>query len=162
MRIILILLISLIACSETDSTDPIDQTMKGEFRLVKAVGLVPMDVGGPDIDDPHIIEYIQHIYEYPEFAGRLVLGEESFDLYVSVPLATLHFVGTFEVLPEKISPYGHPYRIELNFTERNRDRGGGITRIDYQWCGNTLKLKNVIQRYLGIYWDLYWERLPLE
>ncbi len=115
MRIFSILLITLIACSETDSIDLIDQTMKGEFRLVKAVGLVPMDVGGPDIDDPNIIEYIQHIYEYPEFTGRLVLGEESFDLNVSVPLATLHFAGTFEVLPVKISPYGHPYRIELNF-----------------------------------------------
>ena len=157
---LLLLLITLIACSESEP-DPIDQSMKGEFRLVKAVGLEPMDVGGPNLDDPIIIRYTPHTYEYPEYTGSLILGDEDFELYIELPIATLHFVGSFEVVPAQIIPYTHPYSIEVQYKEPNRDRGGFMP-IDYEWCRNTLKLKNVVQSGVGLYWDLYWERIPVE
>ena len=87
------------------------------------------------------------------------MGEDSFYLYAPLLLATLHVAGSFEVLPEEIGPYHDWYSIRLNDKDLNKgDKSGGISYVDYEWCENTLKLKDVIQRGIGIYWDLYWER----
>ena len=74
MKIYLLLLFVFVACSESEPIDPINHTMKGEFMLVRAVGLEPMHIGGPNLDDPIIIEYIPHTYEHPAFTGRLTSG----------------------------------------------------------------------------------------
>ena len=75
MRIAMFLLISLLlACSDSDPCDPVNHTMKGQFMLVKAVGYQPTDVGGPNIDDPFIIEWVPHTYEHPDITGAPHLG----------------------------------------------------------------------------------------
>lgn len=140
--------------SETIDPTNFDHTMEGEFMLTKAVALAP-------IND---IEYVSHTYEYPDVAGRLVLGEDSFYLYAPLPLGQLiHLEGYFEVVGEELAmkvPYGFSPYINSNGTNLNTGNKYSFVGLDYEWCENTLKLKDFnLWDGSGIFWYLDWQRV---
>ena len=154
----LLLLLPLLACSDSDPCDPVNHTMKGQFMLVKAVGYQPTDVGGPNIDDPFIIEWVPHTYEHPDITGRLILGEHTLHLDVTTPLQRLHVAGSLVVLPATKWPYDDPDRIMSCWTNLETNRGKSCPEYPYTWIENTLKLEFWIDQ--SIDWELFWVRTP--
>ena len=154
----LLLAIWLAGCGESDTDDPVDQSMKGEFMLAKAVGLEQTQTRGPNPDDPTITKYIPHTYEYPELTGRFILGETSFYLYVSLPLKPLHLTGSYEVLPKRIGPYENLSNIDLHAIDDVKG-WDATTRVQYEWCGDTLIFKDFFVTAEIMYWNFHWKRI---
>ena len=110
MKIYMLLLITLLACSESDPVSPTGRILRGSFVLTKAVGHQLMDLGGDHIDDPVIIRRVPHTYYYPEGAGSLILREDTFYMEAPMPLQPIRIKGTLESVSESNTTY---WRVEI-------------------------------------------------
>ena len=154
MNIYMLLLITLLACSESDPVSPTGRILRGSFVLTKAVGHQLMDLGGDHIDDPVIIRRVPHTYYYPEGAGSLILREDTFYMEVPMPLQPIRIKGTLESVSESNTTY---WRVE-----NPRGVGGFLIGdiFDFVWIGDTLKIEDFEWTSSNITWDLYWVRVP--
>ena len=154
MKIYLLLLIAFIACSESKTDYPTGHILQGQFVLTKAVGWEPVDIGGPDIDDPVVYRSMAtSTHLYPRGTGRLILHGKSIYLDAPIPGQPILFKGTFVDKPHDLA------QPRVLIDEHHDGRVSGLEHHYYEWIGNTLRLEyNVI--FPWIVWDLYWERVP--
>ena len=163
MRITLLLLITLTACSESEPDYPTGQILQGKFVLTKAVARILTDIGGPDLDDPVIIRRVSHTFHYPSGIGSLVFDGSSIVMDAPMELQPIFIEGRFKTEIKERARYYSPVP-HLEIAADYRDDG---TLIDnyrshlYWWLGNTLKIEYRTFPEWHIVWDLYWERYPL-
>ena len=175
MKIYLLLLLALLACSESGPVIPTGQVLPGRFVLTKAVGHELMDVGGPDLDDPIIIRRVPHTYHYSDGAGRLELGEGTFYLDAPMPMQPLKYRGYFKAIvveeTDRTIRKSFPYRyykevkpgeftpklvLDIFFPSGYLAREYG--KFPYEWIGDTLKLDFWGPLDPMFIWELYWIR----
>lgn len=154
MKIAMLLLIALLACSESAPVSPTGQILRGTFVLNKAVGHQLTDLGGDHIDDPVIIRRVPHTYYYPQGAGSLVITEDTLHMDAPMPLQPISIKAYLEFEPESKKTR---WRVD------NPNGHGGFLIGDlfnWVWIEDTLKLEGFWFTNQNITWDLYWKRAP--
>ncbi|MDE0040897.1 MAG: hypothetical protein OXT74_02585 [Candidatus Poribacteria bacterium] len=152
MKIYTLLLITLLACSETDPVNPTNQVLQGSFVLTKAVGHQLTDLGGDQIGDPVIIRRVPHTYYYPEGAGSLILTEDTVYMDAPMPLQPIRIKAYLEFDPQTKQPR---WRVD-----NPRGHGGFLIGdlFNFVWIEDTLTLEGFQLLTQNITWDLYWVR----
>ena len=168
-----VLLITLIACSETEPDYPNGEVLQGRFALTKAVIHELEDVGGPHLNDPIINRRVRHTYHYQEGVGCLDLGKGSFYLNAPLPVHPLEYKGEFKAVEEMYRRWGDDLP-GLYYKEIDDDalttkllidvhyETGGVAhaygKYPYEWIGDTLKL-DFWRLWNPVYiYELYWIR----
>lgn len=162
MKLYLLLLIILFACSESEPIQRDEPTLKGSYQLVKAVGHQLMDVGGPS--DRTIIRRVPHTYDYSnDPIGWLVLGEDYFYMDAPIELEPLLITGFYKALEPTTGRLALPQRMKLRYNEWFGHGGarGGLCcpEFPFSWTDdNLLKLTFWISAHIE--WELYWVYYP--
>ncbi len=166
----LLLLITLLACSESEPIlpeEPIDRgehNLKGTYNLVKAVGWQLMDVGGER--GPLLIRRVPHTYDYShDPIGWLVFGEDYFFMHAPIKLQPLFVTGNYKIIEPITGRFPRPARLHLRYRTWHPNSfsyplSTCCPKIDFFWTEDNLLIFKFLIGGGNIEWELYWKYNP--